>query len=425
MKRIAVSTFAATALAASSALAADLGRPAPAAVDYVKVCDAYGEGFFYIPGTQTCLKVGGYVRAEYRYYKSDSLFAKGYWGDFRGTDNRAGDRIGTRARANLQFDARSNTEFGLLRSYAEVQYTVNSRSGGSVAVTELNKAYIQFGGLTAGRAQSFFDFYTGDHWSSVYETSHSDSIVNLLAYTFSFGNGFSATVSLEDSTTGAAGRRYASFAPTNGAYGGLKYPDVVANLKLDQAWGSAQLMAAAHHIQGRGSVVTPFAARFNDVTGSSSDKWGYAVGAGVTVKLPMIAPGDTWSLQAAYGEGALSYVSPDFFAASDYLAFRRNFRPGTREGSMDLSTAWSVASGFTHNWSAKWSTGLTGSYAEVDHRGRIWDYAQTDFGVNLVWAPVSGLTIGAEVEYKGVDFDLRGRRDRDALVGLLRVQRNF
>jgi hypothetical protein len=35
-----------------------------APVEYVKICSAYGDGFFYIPGTDTCLKIGGYVRWE-------------------------------------------------------------------------------------------------------------------------------------------------------------------------------------------------------------------------------------------------------------------------------------------------------------------------------------------------------------------------
>ncbi|MEJ1159619.1 porin [Prosthecomicrobium sp. N25] len=396
MQKSAIILFSALAVSATTASAADLGRPAPAKVDYVKVCDAYGEGFFYIPGTETCLKLGGYVRAEYRAYSTDFLFDK-FYGIGAGTGQRGSNSITTRARANLQFDARTNTEYGLLRSYAEVQFTVSS---GTATVTELQKAYIQFGGLTAGRALSFFDFYTGDHFSSVYETAHSDSIVNLLAYTFSFGNGVTATLSLEDQTTGVAARRYNSLGA--GPYAGNKTPDVVGALKVDQAWGSAQVMAAAHRVYG-----------------TLSDTWGYAAGAGVSVKLPMIAQGDVWSLQAAYGKGALSYVSPDLFVGQDYI----QFGPGLRR--QDLSTAWSIASGFTHNWNAKWSTGLTASYADVDHRARFWDYSQFDIGANLVWAPVSGLTIGAEVEYKDVDFDLAGRRDRDALVGLLRIQRNF
>ena len=53
----------AAALVASGAYAADLpGEAAPAAVDYVKVCDAFGAGFFYIPGTDTCLDISGRFR---------------------------------------------------------------------------------------------------------------------------------------------------------------------------------------------------------------------------------------------------------------------------------------------------------------------------------------------------------------------------
>jgi Porin subfamily len=32
-------------------------------IQYVKVCSLYGDGFYYIPGTQTCMKIGGFVRA--------------------------------------------------------------------------------------------------------------------------------------------------------------------------------------------------------------------------------------------------------------------------------------------------------------------------------------------------------------------------
>src|SRR5438445_13848585 len=50
-------------LAMSGAQAADLPVKAKA-VEYVKVCSLYGAGFFYIPGTDTCIKLGGYLRVE-------------------------------------------------------------------------------------------------------------------------------------------------------------------------------------------------------------------------------------------------------------------------------------------------------------------------------------------------------------------------
>ena len=77
-------------LAVSGARAADaVMAPEPEPVDYVKVCDAYGAGFFYIPGTQTCLSINGYVWFQVGttsrsdpgdtpgYYFNDAFFVNG------------------------------------------------------------------------------------------------------------------------------------------------------------------------------------------------------------------------------------------------------------------------------------------------------------------------------------------------------------
>ena len=56
---------AAALIAVSGARAADavvVAEPEPA--EYVKICDVYGVGYFYIPGTETCLRIGGYVRYD-------------------------------------------------------------------------------------------------------------------------------------------------------------------------------------------------------------------------------------------------------------------------------------------------------------------------------------------------------------------------
>ena len=53
--------------AVAGAQAADLPVEKAAPVEYVRVCSTYGAGFFYIPGTDTCLRVGGRVRADYLY----------------------------------------------------------------------------------------------------------------------------------------------------------------------------------------------------------------------------------------------------------------------------------------------------------------------------------------------------------------------
>src|SRR4028118_1580255 len=84
--------------AVAGAQAADLpiraAAPA-AAVDYVKVCSTYGAGFFYIPGSSdTCLRVGGRVRAEAIYVEPFT---------------RADNAIEFLARGRIQLDARTAT----------------------------------------------------------------------------------------------------------------------------------------------------------------------------------------------------------------------------------------------------------------------------------------------------------------------------
>src|SRR3974390_3084009 len=57
-------------VAVAGAQAADM--PVKAAVQYVKICNLYGDGFYYLPGTNICVKIGGYVRAEMTYLEGAS-----------------------------------------------------------------------------------------------------------------------------------------------------------------------------------------------------------------------------------------------------------------------------------------------------------------------------------------------------------------
>ncbi len=93
-------------VAVTGAKAADVVVAEP--VEYVRVCDVYGTGFFYIPGTETCLRVSGYAR-----------FQVNVAGD--PAQNREGDDydLRSRVRARLNFDAREETELGQLRELVD------------------------------------------------------------------------------------------------------------------------------------------------------------------------------------------------------------------------------------------------------------------------------------------------------------------
>ena len=139
---------AAALVSATAAGAADAVVYEPEPVEYVKVCDAYGAGFFYIPGTETCLKIDGYVRVQLGFTNEDLV------SDVPNLHGFATGHYNPIARARLNFDARSDTEWGTLRSYIRFQSEWKN-SGVSVdANTVADQAYLELGGLRMGYTES-------------------------------------------------------------------------------------------------------------------------------------------------------------------------------------------------------------------------------------------------------------------------------
>jgi hypothetical protein len=63
-------------IAIGGAQAADLPVKAKA-VEYVKICSLYGAGFYYIPGTDTCIKIGGAIRLDVAFNGAPTTFRSG------------------------------------------------------------------------------------------------------------------------------------------------------------------------------------------------------------------------------------------------------------------------------------------------------------------------------------------------------------
>src|SRR5437868_14972687 len=89
-------------------------------VEYVRICSLYGAGFFYIPCTDTCIKLGGYLRAD--------LTIKGgiYYGPFWNGDGGILDRYANfyndRSRFALTIDTRTATEYGVVRTFCQADF---------------------------------------------------------------------------------------------------------------------------------------------------------------------------------------------------------------------------------------------------------------------------------------------------------------
>ena len=447
----------------SGAQAADLPSKKSAAVEYVRVCSAYGAGFFYIPGTETCLRVSGRVRAEYAVSER--------WNGPAGTQDQ--DAYGFRGRGRLNIDARTQTAYGTLRTFVRFEGTISNgvygqgingagpaftgtRGGAGGQTFNLDKAFIQFGPITAGRAYSFFDFYTNELNYGVIRTSETN--LNLLAYTATFGGGWSATLSLEDRSEREANgnANFAIFNTATGvtalgttvgnAIGGQTLPDLVGALNVTQGWGTFQLSGAI--------------TQRNAFTVGVSDKTGYALLAGLKLNLPMLAAGDVLWLQAAYAEGAISYLGYGGAGAgttwgsasrAGRLSVNNNDSNvyavtvgGVTTLSQKLTKGYALTAGLLHYWTPSIRQGIYGSYAQLTYGNLIstapnlnlkLDPKEFRIGSNLIWSPVAGLDIGVEVLYAKVEVKnfvpalgtptLRLIKSDDSLSGRLRIQRDF
>jgi hypothetical protein len=488
--------YAAALVSAVSAQAADLPERQAAPIEYVRICDAYGAGFFYIPGTETCLKVGGLAMTEVRGYPvqfgvasvgaigSAAKSANGGVGFAPSGYSNGGirDAYGWDSLGRIELDARTATPYGALRSFIRVDSYVGTGSGASSGslgnsgsfqnalyaagtnnptreTTIVNKAFIQFAGLTAGRAQSMFDFYADAY--NYQKFIGSNATTQLLAYTYAFGNGFSGTFSIEDQNGRQAQVGSTVFVAANnylvGTPAGTRWPDFVGNLRVDQPWGAVQLSAAAHEVRaqaynGAAATIPSSAAPAGSVPSSafplaSSSQYGWAIQGGVQLNVPYLSAGDKLWLQAAYEQGALNYVYGGNLQTS-YGAVNGNRFYGsantpsdssngwntnmydcifTLSGHCERQTGWSVIAVYKHYWLPTLASAIFGGYAQINYSNNaiagyggavgVSNLKNARIGTNLVWTPVKGFDIGAEFQYVNVTQSRPVGLASDAFLG--------
>jgi len=210
-------------VAVSGARAADaivVAEPEP--VEYVRVCDTYGAGYFYIPGTDTCMRVGGYVRVNID--AGDNIGASSY-------SSINEDTYSWLTRGLLKVQTATETEYGQLRTVIELE--ANYRDGVSNG-TDLVKGIIDLGGLSVGVHDSRFWTWT-DGLGSVLNDDlgliGAKNTTNFITYTFAADNGFSAMIGVEQG---------------NGLWlNDANYEvHVVGGVKYEQGWGGLSAVVA-------------------------------------------------------------------------------------------------------------------------------------------------------------------------------------
>jgi porin-like protein len=531
-------------VAVTAGQAADLPVKAKP-VEYVKVCTLYGAGFYYIPGTDVCLKLGGFVRTEIDVHAAGSfaVFTNGA----NAFQTRAEDNYITRARAYITTDVREQTSYGTLRGYiaAGWQYSTDDAptislpgtqstgttthagagisttfTGGGNSNVSLLRAFIQFGGFTFGKTASFYDFFNTSKYSLQTNFLYQDYAgvgVFTYGYTQQLGNGVAATIAFQDPSpfennivdlnppapSGPFGAKASSGATTvnlgttsnvfvpgsanNIQNAGTLVPDIVAAVRVDQAWGGAQVATILHDNR---------ALYYNNTFGGTikgsdhpSDKWGWAVMGGLELNTPFFGQGDSFAIQGQYCVGesyscynrsgtrfndvgwnlvnvnrmGLGWVDDAFYASP---------AAGVAASGLELSTNWNVWAAFQHYWTPALRTSLYGGYAEfkanstqvnnlvcaplnagvaagglpaqvpgaVAATGCL-DWAAWAIGSRTLWNPVKNLDVGVDVLYTSMaksafaGATVAGPAAGTATVmtvgdthiwaGILRVQYNF
>src|SRR5262249_37262622 len=252
-----------------------------------------------------------------------------------------------------------------------------------------DRGSIQFAGFTGGKIRSYFDVNSFAPYSySNNRVSGDTGATGIfgIAYTAQFGNGITASLSLEDggasvsgNNTGTAGGR-GRFTPHAGAAGlwalgaptvgnkGTTMLDGVGALRIDQAWGYAQIAAALHDASG-----AYYLSPDSNLNGHPDDKLGFAVTGGFTLNDILGFKGDQFGMQAAYAQGAAGYVTR---VNTPVLVFDAHNNVGANwvtdgvfdtGGSIQLTTVWGINGFVQHFWNPRWRTSVYGGYVEVDY----------------------------------------------------------
>jgi len=403
--------------AAAASQAADLPTRKAAAAQYVKICNVGGMAGFVIPGSDFCFKIGGFVSAQ---VEAGNIRTGYYWAGLagRGTAlaSSAGSRnnsLGWTTRSELDLDAREDTPYGVLRGYAAIRYENGNGYDTDGDSTYIDTAYVQWAGITAGKATSFFSFFGGgDAWVNIFSPDQQGSNEpDLLAYTATFGDGFSATIAAQSpGPNGASGvgtnlnvSNYTPFGTAatiaNTTNFGMTAPDIVANVRADETWGAAQLAGVAHQVH------------VYDAAGNSLDTWGWAALAGISVNLPTLGSGDKLLVDADYTRNAMWYSgitdgmwSENGAVNGNGLAMSVGDAYSAGGGHWATPVAWSAAAIFEHHFSDAFSLDPEISYAQLNWSGSLGQLSSNSrswiVGAIGHWDPAPLVDLALEVLYQ-------------------------
>ncbi|MFN3171173.1 MAG: porin [Hyphomicrobiales bacterium] len=430
---------AAALVATTGAQAADLGLPVAPAVDYVQICSIGSFTGWILPGSDVCFDISGFARFQADFGVANPYgLAAGY------------DDVDFSSEYELNFDARTMTEWGLLRGFIRMGSSAETEDYG----VNLVKAFVQIGGLTAGLTDSFFDpVYTDYAMAAIGAPDGGTDDLPLFGYSYAVGNGVTLMASIEDND---GNNRYGGIAVIDTAntlalgagsiVGGsvgtpaaatlgtasVDFQDqdnglaFVAAVRVDQAWGSAKLAGALTQVQTDATTLQAWTNGTAFGPLADDDELGWAVQASAEFNLP-VGYDSEFGIFGIYTDGAISYMGGGLTSQGLDLGYDAVYDAAT--GSLQTTTAWALGAGLEFGLNAMTDLEFDGYYADVDHGnaiGVVGDYNVWAVRSSIAYRPVSGLELRAGVGYTDYDVNTALTTGFDSgFTGRFRITRSF
>jgi hypothetical protein len=396
-------------------------------------------GSFLVPGTQTSLKVGGYIKLDYTYDFGAQQGINGGAGPI-GTaldsgrihacgDGDSGDVCAavpadsghhihgtsqmTASESRFNIETRTPTAYGELKTFIEGDFTdpnglthsnsfkINSNSYGF----RLRQAYGTLGPFLAGQTASLFRDPDAEAETLDFGGPMSTGVTRQpqVRYTFDFGNGLTWAAALENPQTQVFSIDDGFNLSTFGAKQGDKIPDFTTAAVYSAPWGHLNLHAVLRDLYWHTGTQTKPPAE-----GISSSKLGWGIAFSGSWNVPIGKDALAW--EAGYGEGAGRYINSDGPPTPDaFLTSAKDVGVGTVEQKLKVIPAWIVNANYTHFWTDTLRSNVAGSYWHQsnkngigvnqdetnDNASLLWKSAYT-INVNLIWSPVPQTNFGVE-----------------------------
>ncbi|MDE1159251.1 MAG: porin [Neorhizobium sp.] len=352
-------------LGSAAALAAVTGAQAadaivaasPEPMEYVRVCDAFGTGYFYIPGTETCLKIGGYVRFQTNYNSNGQTLG--------------GDREwDSRTRGYINFQTKSDTEYGALGSFIALRtWAESDYAGGSV---EIDEAYLTLGGFTAGYKYNYWDAGLSGETDAL-----GSNRVNTIGYEYT-GSGFKAGLFVDELSGYQSDSTFTGYRSAAGTTNYSRNDSVGIEGQISGTFGPVSVALLGGY---------DFAADNGAIRGIATAD---------------IGPG-TLGIAGIYSSGPNAYYFlSEWTVAAQY--------------AVKLTDKFSITPGFQY-------------WGKMDYSGDDFVGSRDAWraGVTLDYKIVDGLTAKVSAQYTSVDGARTSvaAHDQDVWTGFVRLQRTF